>query len=70
MKRVRFFVSENKIKLPRKRKKAYIKERGAANYKGMRTSFLPSEGETKFPKVINMSFSESGMPDFPIVSYW
>jgi len=59
-----------KIKLPRKRKKAYIKERGVNNYQGMRKYFLVDEEKSKFPKQISMVFNEKGTPDFKTESYW
>lgn len=58
-----------KLKLPRKRKKRYMKSLGRNNYHGMRKHFLPGEGETKFPKDIPMTFGDRGI-EFVVVSYW
>lgn len=60
---------KKKIKLPRKRKKAYIKSRGRQNYRGMLV-FLPMENETKFPKDVAPYINAQGIPDFAILNYW
>lgn len=57
-------------KLPRKRKKAYIKALGKHNYNGMR-HFLKKENKTKFAKVMVSYFpGGSFFPVFKPVSYW
>lgn len=60
---------QKKIKLPRKRKKAYCKVRGNKNYRGM-IKFLAMEGETKFPKDIVSRFDKNGLPEFKALNYW
>lgn len=62
-------MAKKKIKLPRKRKKAYIKDRGSNNYRGMRI-FLKMEGKTKFPNHVAPIIDSNGMPDFITVTYW
>jgi len=58
------FTMVKKVKLPRKRKKAYTKERGNANYKGM-CKLLPLDNERKFPKNVAMfPDKNTGMPAF------
>lgn len=56
-------------KLPRKRKKAYVKVRGRQNYLGMR-KFLAMEGETKFGKEARPIINSKGVPDFKTEGYW
>ena len=58
-----------KVKLPRKRKKAYIKKMRRNNYRGMLV-FLPMEGQTKFPKDVVGGFDENHLPCFITLNYW
>jgi len=69
-----------KIKLPRKRKKVYVKERGRLNYHGViklhqagMFDFLDEEKETKkhFARDVSMGMDIAlGKPDFKILSYY
>ena len=59
-----------KIKLPRRRKKAYIKARGHHNYKVLVNILLPEEGHSNFYKDMEMLTGPDGNPDFRGVGRW
>ncbi len=61
-------MAEKKYKLPRKRKKAYIKARGKRNYAIMCNWFLPSEKSHVFPKEVEIKEISLGSKASTIVT--
>jgi len=63
-----------KIKLPRKRKKAYIKNRGRNNYRGMCSvearKLNDLEDTNKFPNEMEMVVGSYGYVDYVPCSWW
>ena len=59
-----------KIKLPRKRKKAYMKVRGRNNYLGLKNSFLPLIGSSILVKEMRPGIGANGKPIFIKEGRW